>query len=166
MEGYKEILELINKQKLKEAESLLLEKKERDGQFYYLLGLVSFFKGNEEDALGFFSHALKKGIVDSSKRSFSYVLFSRGRYEKAKEILESIENKRVEDYFVLFSCYLMLKDYEKAKLNLEKAYIEDKKKTKELLMKFYKAFFEDSSLATEEEKERLKSLISSLKENN
>ena len=164
------ILSLINKGKIKEAEILLSENKKEDGEHFYLTGLIAFFKGNEELALNFFMKAIadeniRPRIKADVKKAASYILFSKGEYKKVREMLKDIKNKNVDDYFVLFASSLLLNEFDDAKYYLNQAYIKDKVKTKALMFKFYNGFVKPSPYLTERDKAYFLNLIERLQVN-
>ena len=171
MKEFESILSLINKGKLNEAETLLRESKEENGEYNYLVGLISFFKGNKDVALGFLFRSIEDeeinhSIKTNAKRIAAYILFSKKEYEKAIKLINDIKNKNVDDHFVLFSCYIFLNDFKKANFELETAYNLNHEKTKELLVKFYESYVKPSPEISEDEKKLFLEIINSLKGNN
>ncbi len=169
MEGFQSILKLIADGKLKEAETLLGENKERDGDYWYLGGLLAFFKGNKELSLNFFMKTLELNAGEKTKeyakRHAAYILFSQGRFEKAIELLEKVKEKTIRDNFVLFVSYVMVGNSEKGGEYFKKCYLIDKARTRELLIEFYNQYVKGNPAVGEEERKEFLSLIEGMENN-
>ncbi len=170
MNAFADILNLINKGKINEAEIILRENKDENGEYWYLVGLISFFKGNEDVALDFFLKSIqdentKDHLKTNAKRIAAYILFSKGEYEKVEKMINNIKEKIVDDYFVLFSTYLFMNKFGEAESNLEKAYALNPSKTKALLIKFYRTYVRPSTNISNEEKELLLRMIEKMQGN-
>ena len=170
MKEFIDILNLINNGKIEEAEILLRESKEENGKYWYLTGLIAFFKGNEDVALHFLLKSLKdesirKGLKINIKRTAAYILLSKKEYEKTIKLIEGIENKNVDDFFILFTANLFMNNYNKAREYLTKAYEKDRKKTRDLLLKLYQTYIKPSPEIDNEAKALFLKLIERLEVN-
>ena len=157
------VLKKLNAGKVSEVRAIArarLQKDRNDSEGWFLLGMVSHEKGNEDYALECFEHALyikrtekyhkAKGISHMSLFEFS---------EAASEIKKALEfKKNAETHFTLAMALMFLND-DDATEHLAEAYRLAPKKTKEMLRGFYNVFFKNDQDIPQKEKEELLSAI-------
>ncbi|MBI2079389.1 hypothetical protein HYT84_01380 [Candidatus Micrarchaeota archaeon] len=147
MPNLESIRKLILNNKLKEAGSTLdgiLKLNKNDDEAWYLRGVVSLKLNNHDYAQECFEHAI------ANKEKPEYYKISgmahlevfeledaANEFQKATEL----DKKDPDNYFFIAVCYILM-DNPLARNFIEKAYLRDKKKTKELLLKFYSNFIE------------------------
>ena len=158
---------MINKGKLNEAELLVkeaLRKNKTNGKAWYLRGLISLNRGEFDFAIEAINLAMSFNYyTDFCLRVLGYAHLNRGDFEEAASYFKKIKEKSVDDYFMIATAYILLKDPKSAREYLSIAYEKDAKRTKELLLEFYKTFIMPANELTEKEKKFLLDRINSLK---
>lgn len=139
-----------------------LGKNRDDPEGWFLLGMVSQHKGNQEYALECFEKALyfkKAGKYHKAKGIAHMSFFAFG--DAAADLKKALEtDSDAETHFMLAVALMFLND-EAYNDHIKAAYILDSKKTKKLLKNFFEAFFrDDHSIPAKEKAAVLKKLES------
>ena|GEM_PF-1042261 len=124
-----------------------------DPEGWFLMGMVSHEKGNEEYALECFERSLylkRTGKYHKAKSMSHMGLFEFE--EAASELRKSLDiNKDAESHFMLYVALLFLNDTG-AEKHLAAAHRMKPAKTKKMLREFYNSFFRDDRSIPEKEK--------------
>jgi len=168
MDEFEKAKSLIVERKYREAGMLLdklLSKVKDDPELWYTRGILSLKLKNYDKAHECFENAI--------------MLENKAKYHKTKgmahlemfevdEAVESFENALEQEkkdpslYFFMSVCYMLLND-PRGKEYMERAYLVNPKKTKQLITNFYEAFFEKDPNVSENVKKELKKRVDDIK---
>ncbi len=161
------VASLINKGDLKNAEILVkeaLRKNKMNGKAWFLRGLISLKRGEFDYAIEAINLAIAfKYVDDYVYRALGYAYFNRLDLNEALKSFSKVVDKEVDDYFMIAAVYMLLHDPKSAREFINMAYEQDPKRTKELLIEFYRTFIRPANELTEKEKEFLLKKINSIK---
>ena len=157
------VLKKLNEGKLDEVRDTAKNylKKDRDNpEGWFLLGMVSHEKGNEEYALECFERALYVKRTEKYHKAKGISHMSLFEFKNAAaEIKKALEFKKdAETHFMLAMALMFLNDDDATK-HLAEAYRLKPKKTKEMLKGFYNVFFKNDKSIPQKEKDELLSAI-------
>lgn len=152
---------------LRDAAKLLdriIGKNKEDDYAWYLRGLVSLKLNNHDYAHECFEHAMankKKaeyfkgdGIAHMEMLELKPAINS---FERAAQV----DVRDAENYFYIAACYILL-DNPTSKEYMQKAYLRDKKKTKEMLIEFYKHVYRNGQNVGKKTHEKIVEKIESI----
>ncbi len=157
------VLKKLNKGKIDEVRDTARKylQKDRDNpEGWFLMGMVSHEKGNEEYALDCFERALylKRTEKYHKAKGISHMSLFEFR-EAAEEIKKALKFKKdTESHFMLAMALMFLNDND-ATEHLAEAYRLKPKKTKEMLKGFYNVFFKNDKSIPQKEKDALLAVI-------
>ena len=138
---------------VRKTASKRLKTDHNDPEGWFLMGMVSHEKGNEEYALECFERALylkRTGKYHKAKSMSHMGLFEFE--DAASELRKSLDlNKNAESHFMLYVALLFLNDAG-AEKHLATAHRMKPAKTKKMLREFYNSFFRDDRSIPEKEK--------------
>jgi len=143
----------------------LLAKKKDNPELWYTRGVLSLKLKNYDKAHECFEHAImleRKAKYYKTKGMAHLELF------EVDEALDSFENALMYEkkdpaiHFFLSVCYMLFND-PRGKEYMEKAYVIDSKKTKQMLKNFYQAFFAKDPKISKNVKDELKKRIEEIK---
>ena len=152
---------LLNAGKVDEAKLICKEmlsfnsKKGHEAFGYFYLKIKHY-----EEAVEHFLKALHHGNVsDSVLRGLGYAYFSSFHFKEALDYFMRVKDKSADDYFMIFSSYVLLRDPMSARSYLDMAYQSDPERTAYLMRRFYTTLVSSSPDITEEEKKALEAEI-------
>ncbi|MBD3397801.1 hypothetical protein GF412_01535 [Candidatus Micrarchaeota archaeon] len=127
-----------------------------DPEGWFLLGMVSHEKGNEEYALECFERALFLKRTEKYHRAKSMSHLGLFEFEEAaSELRKSLELKKdAESHFMLYVALLFLNEKD-AEKHLAAAHRMKPAKTKKMLREFFGSFFRDEPSIPEKEKKAM-----------
>lgn len=127
-----------------------------DPEGWFLLGMVSHEKGNEEYALECFERALFLKRTEKYHKAKSMSHMGLFEFEEAADELKgALElRKDAESHFMLYVALLFLNDKD-AEKHLAEAHRMNPAKTKKKLREFFNSFFRDEPSIPEKEKKAI-----------
>jgi len=167
MEPSIEARNLISTGKLRDAATLLdkeLTKTKQNDDIWYLRGIVSLKLNNYEAAHECFERALSIRAKPEYHKVIGMAHLEMFEFKQAVDSFlkaSELDKKDAENYVYLGICLVFLDD-PRSKEFMEKAYLRDKKKTKEMLVSFYNHFFAKDPSIKEGVKKDLKKRIDSI----
>jgi len=162
--AYSDVLNLLERGKVREAEVLAGELKGEERE--KALALVYLQQGRVNRALDMLLRLYyTKGHRDDVARMVAHAFIRRLDFATAKDFLEKIREKTVDDYFWLFISALFLGDPTSARTYLHYAREKDPKRAAELTREAYKLIVLPARNLTDNQKmELLKRIESYFKE--
>ncbi len=138
---------------VRKTASRRLKTDRNDPEGWFLMGMVSHEKGNEEYALECFERALYLKRTEKYHKAKSMSHMGLFEFEEAASELKKalVLNKNAESHFMLYVALLFLNDAG-AEKHLAAAHRMKPAKTKKMLQKFFNSFFRDDRSIPEKEK--------------
>ncbi len=155
------IIALIQNGKMDEAKVLCSEtlrfnsRKGHEAFGYFYLKLKHY----DASVIHFLKSLNEGNISDSVFRGLGYAYFGSGNYGEASKYFSRVKEKDVDDYFMLFTSSLMLKDPVSARSYLDMAYDLDPDRTKELMRTLFSSLIAPSTELTDEQKRAVEKRI-------
>ena len=152
--AFEDVLNLAERGKFEEA--MVLAKELPEGEREKAEAFLLLQQGHLNKAL---DKLLKlyytQGHSDDIARMIAHAFIRRMDFATAKDFLERVKDKELDDYFWLFVSYLFIGDPREARVYLDKARELDRKRAKALTMEAYKLIVLPVRNLTENEKREL-----------
>jgi len=158
------VLQKLQKGKVEEVRATAREliRKDREGpEGWFLMGMVSHYKGNEDYALECFERALYLQKSEKFHKAKSVAHMALFEFEEAaQDLKKALALKKDPESHFLLSIALMFLSHPRASDEMLEAYRLNPGKTREMLQNFFHAFFRDDKSIPEKEKKEIMRMLS------
>jgi tetratricopeptide (TPR) repeat protein len=158
------VLQKLQKGKVEEVRATareLIRKDREDPEGWFLMGMVSHYKGNEGHALECFERALYLQKSEKFHKAKSVAHMALFEFEEAAhDLKKALALKKDPESHFLLSIALMFLSHPEASDEMLEAYRLNPGKTREMLQNFFHAFFRDDPSIPEKEKKEIMRMLS------